>query len=107
MLVLSRHKSQSISLADGLVDVTVVETRPETVRLGITAPRSVPIVRTELAARQHTAGDPGRFVSAAEWQILQQLVATAINVQPRNDPTFMSEFQFSLADACRVMDAHR
>ncbi len=47
MLVLGRRVGESIVIA-GDVTVTVLEVRGEMVRLGIDAPRSVPVQRAEL-----------------------------------------------------------
>ena len=51
MLVLARKKKESI-LIDGHIRVTVIETGNNTVRIGIEAPRDVPIVRSELQDAQ-------------------------------------------------------
>jgi carbon storage regulator len=47
MLVLSRKKNESIVIGDCVV-VTVVEIRGDKVRLGIDAPKEVPIHRREV-----------------------------------------------------------
>ncbi|WP_166830113.1 carbon storage regulator CsrA [Thalassoroseus pseudoceratinae] len=47
MLVLSRKKDESIVINDNVV-ITVVEIRGDKVRLGIQAPREVPIHRQEV-----------------------------------------------------------
>jgi carbon storage regulator len=47
MLVLARKLGQSI-IIDGCTEVTVVEVRGDQVRLGITAPRTISIYRSEL-----------------------------------------------------------
>jgi carbon storage regulator len=47
MLVLTRKRNQSIVI-DGNILVTVVDIHGNHIRLGITAPDSVPIVREEL-----------------------------------------------------------
>ena len=47
MLVLSRKKNESIVIDDKIV-ITVVEIRGDKVRLGIQAPREVPIHRNEV-----------------------------------------------------------
>ena len=49
MLVLSRKKNESI-IIDGNITITVVEVRGDKVRLGIEAPREVPIHRSEVYA---------------------------------------------------------
>ena len=51
MLVLSRRKDQRIVI-DGRISVKIVEVRGGTVRLGIEAPRTVPVHREELLAGQ-------------------------------------------------------
>lgn len=47
MLVLSRKKNESIVIDERIV-ITVVEIRGDKVRLGIEAPREVPIHRSEV-----------------------------------------------------------
>ena len=49
MLVLSRKKNESIVIDENIV-ITVVEIRGDKVRLGIKAPREVPIHRSEIHA---------------------------------------------------------
>ena len=47
MLVLSRHRDESIMIGDDVV-VTIVDIRGDKVRLGIEAPQSVPVHRQEV-----------------------------------------------------------
>ncbi|MFC1762192.1 carbon storage regulator CsrA [Planctomycetota bacterium] len=47
MLVLSRKRDESIMIADN-VEVTIVDIRGEKVRLGITAPKDIPVHRREI-----------------------------------------------------------
>lgn len=47
MLVLSRKKNESIVIAGDIV-ITVVEVRGDKVRLGIEAPKDVPVHRQEI-----------------------------------------------------------
>ena len=47
MLVLSRKKSESIVINDNVV-ITIVEVRGDKVRLGIQAPREIPVHRKEV-----------------------------------------------------------
>ncbi|TFE29030.1 carbon storage regulator CsrA [Cohnella luojiensis] len=49
MLVLSRKKGQSVIIQDQ-IEVTILEIDGETIKLGISAPREVQIVRKELLA---------------------------------------------------------
>jgi carbon storage regulator len=59
MLVLSRKKNESIVIDDRIV-ITVVEIRGDKVRLGIQAPRDVPVHRQEVyeALRKDAAQPP-------------------------------------------------
>ncbi len=47
MLVLSRKKNESIVI-DGCIVVTIVEIKGDKVRLGIDAPKEVPVHRSEV-----------------------------------------------------------
>jgi len=47
MLVLSRQKDESIMIGDD-VEITIVDVRGEKVRLGIAAPKSIPVHRREI-----------------------------------------------------------
>ena len=47
MLVLSRQKDESIMIGDD-VEITIVGVRGDKVRLGITAPKSIPVHRREV-----------------------------------------------------------
>ena len=47
MLVLSRHRDESIMIGDNIV-ITVVDVRGNKVRLGIDAPTDIPVHRQEV-----------------------------------------------------------
>jgi carbon storage regulator len=47
MLVLSRHRDESIMIGDDVV-VTIVDIRGDKVRLGIDAPHEIPVHRQEV-----------------------------------------------------------
>lgn len=55
MLVLTRRKNESV-LVDSDISVTILEIKGNNVKVGINAPRNVPVVRTELLAQnfQHS-----------------------------------------------------
>lgn len=55
MLVLSRKRTESIVIGSNIV-VTVVQCTGQTVRLGITAPREVPVYRQEVLQGQTCSG---------------------------------------------------
>ena len=65
MLVLSRKRNESIVIDDNIV-ITVVEVRGDKVRLGIEAPREVPIHRSEVhdAIRNERAAAEGSDADA-------------------------------------------
>ena len=48
MLVLSRKRGESIVIGNGLVEITIVEANAHRVRLGIIAPRELPVHRKEV-----------------------------------------------------------
>lgn len=47
MLVLSRHRDESIMIGDNVM-ITVVDIRGDKVRLGIDAPQEIPVHRQEI-----------------------------------------------------------
>ena len=47
MLVLSRHRDESIMIGDDIV-ITIVDIRGDKVRLGIDAPQEIPVHRQEV-----------------------------------------------------------
>ena len=54
MLVLSRQKEQTIVVGEN-VRITIVDVKGDKVRLGITAPKSVPVDREEVALARRAA----------------------------------------------------
>ena len=59
MLVLSRKKDESIMIGDD-VKITIVDVRGEKVRLGIKAPKEIPVHRQEVydTIQQQNQGTP-------------------------------------------------
>ncbi len=57
MLVLSRKKNESIVINNDIV-ITVVEIRGDKIRLGIVAPKDVPVHREEVYEAIHGAKAP-------------------------------------------------
>jgi carbon storage regulator CsrA len=55
-LVLTRYGMQSVMIGDD-VEITVLEVLATTVKLGITAPRNVKVLRTEIADREPRGDD--------------------------------------------------
>lgn len=62
MLVMSRKVRESIQIGNDVV-VTVTLIKPDAVRIGITAPRDVKIVRTELISENERGADCGSEMS--------------------------------------------
>ena len=60
MLVLSRQKDESIMIGED-VEITIVDVRGDKVRLGITAPKEIPVHRREVyeAIRREKAQKSG------------------------------------------------
>ena len=52
MLALSRKKDEAIIINDD-IEITVIEIKGDQVKLGITAPKSVPIYRKEAVSYTH------------------------------------------------------
>lgn len=65
MLVLSRKKNESIVISNDIV-ITVVEIRGDKVRLGIEAPKDVPVHRQEVYEAIHGTKAPGSPVVVAK-----------------------------------------
>ena len=77
MLVLSRQRDESIMIGDD-VEITIVDVRGDKVRLGITAPKSIPVHRREIfdaiqrekkqkeAAEAAEAGESGEAGESSE-----------------------------------------
>lgn len=86
MLVLSRQKDQTIMIGD-LVEITVVEVRGDKVRLGITAPVSIPVHRKEVyQAIQRENQEAARAtlddISALQRSVRKAPEATAATERP-------------------------
>jgi carbon storage regulator len=80
MLVLSRKKNESIVVNDVIV-ITVVEIRGDKVRLGIEAPREVPIHRSEVLAAIQAHGQ----ASTVEFVAGQSEAAVPAVSEPHGD----------------------
>lgn len=67
MLVLSRKTGESIKIAEGLIEVFVVQIRGDKVRLGVEAPKDIDVHRNEVFAairrQQREAVQPGSGVA--------------------------------------------
>lgn len=77
MLVLSRKKNESIIINNDIV-ITVVEIRGDKVRLGIVAPKDVPVHRQEVYDAIH--GSPNSAQTASTPVIVNKPVDAAGSV---------------------------
>ncbi|HUG84604.1 MAG TPA: carbon storage regulator CsrA [Euzebya sp.] len=63
MLVLTRRANESIMIGDDIV-ITVLDVRGDQIRIGIRAPRSVPVHREEVYAELQQANQDAASPSA-------------------------------------------
>ena len=70
MLVLTRKSNQSIMIGDD-IELSVLSIAGGTIRLGIQAPRDVPILRTEIYEKPKVPGAFARAVIASARQRLK------------------------------------
>ena len=85
MLVLSRKLGEKIYIGDNIV-ITVVRIQGEKTRIGIEAPRDVPVHRSEVLERirlaaSQTASDAGRRLTGPIPAVSSEFAASAA---PRN-----------------------
>jgi len=69
MLVLSRKAGQAVSIGEDIT-LTVIRVSSGQVRIGITAPRDLPIVRQELSSRAPATSGLAADVCRAEAVVL-------------------------------------
>lgn len=85
MLVLTRKPGEQIMIGDGIV-ITVLEGRGDGVRIGIEAPRGVPIQRREvieaIAAANLAAAEAGAGAGQATEDALRGLLPPAPATKP-------------------------
>lgn len=71
MLALSRKKNEAL-IVNNNVEITVLEIKGEQVKLGITAPRDVPVYRKEVYAQIQEANKEA--VNADSVEVLKKLL---------------------------------
>ncbi|MBQ8613104.1 MAG: carbon storage regulator CsrA [Ruminiclostridium sp.] len=72
MLVVTRKTEESIIIADN-IEIVVLEVAKDRVKLGITAPKNVKIIRNELRNAQDANLDSSKAVSKAAIDAFLQL----------------------------------
>ncbi len=79
MLVLSRHVNESIAIGDTIV-ITVLGIEGDRVKLGVTAPREIPILRQEVYVAIQEQGKLQELLSqnpeAQVFNALRQMLAS-------------------------------
>ena len=73
MLVLSRKKNESIVINDNIT-IVVVEIRGDKVRLGIEAPKEVPVHRREVYDSIHGPQEPGTLGAELEFRPQETMI---------------------------------
>jgi len=73
MLVLSRQKNQTIMIGD-LIEIAIVDIRGDKVRLGITAPVSIPVHRKEVYEAIQAENEAAANVAVDDVTMLEQIV---------------------------------
>jgi carbon storage regulator len=85
MLVLSRQRDESIMIGDD-VEITIVDVRGDKVRLGITAPKHIPVHRREIYdAIQREKAEKGQAESGTPGADEKQGETNDKNAQPPTD----------------------
>ena len=75
MLVLTRRPGESVMIGDDVV-ITVLEVRGDVVRLGIRAPRSVPVHREEVYLELRAANQAAASLSEDAVEALSRLIGS-------------------------------
>ncbi|GAA0278837.1 carbon storage regulator CsrA [Cryptosporangium japonicum] len=75
MLVLTRRPGESVMVGDDVV-ITVLEVRGDVVRLGIRAPRSVPVHREEVFLELRAANQEAASSSEDAVEALTRLIGS-------------------------------
>jgi carbon storage regulator len=89
MLVLSRQKDESIVIGDdGAIEIVIVDVRGDKVRLGITAPKEIPVHRREIydAIQREKAEAKAAEGEAGEGKMAEAKPEKAAEKRPEEDP---------------------
>lgn len=89
MLVLSRQKDESIVIGDdGAIEIVIVDVRGDKVRLGITAPKEIPVHRREIydAIQREKAETKAAEGEAGEGEVAEAKPEKPAEKQPKDDP---------------------
>lgn len=76
MLALTRRVGQSIVISDD-IEITVISMSQDHVKLGVEAPRSIPVYRKEIFVQIKAENESANLVSDKSKQALKDLLAGA------------------------------
>ncbi len=90
MLVLSRHRNERVVIGGGII-VTIVDIRGDKVRLGIEAPKNVPVNREEVQKAIDKGQD--RITAKADRLKAMELTRDEAETQPEAEkPNSMADY---------------
>lgn len=84
MLVVSRKKNEKIIIADGVIEICVIDIRGDKVRLGINAPKEIPVHRQEVfeaiqrVGEKRNGGKKPKFQPVADGSVTNNDAAESI-----------------------------
>ena len=84
MLVLTRQKNESIMIGDN-VELTIVEIRGDKVRLGISAPRDIPVFRKEIFDTIQAENLAASSAGETDLKKVEELLREGLDSQPSPD----------------------
>jgi len=96
MLVLTRKKNESVVIGHN-VSVTVVEIRGDKVRLGIVAPRDIPVHRQEVCDAIHGRESLAGFSLAPAEEAVSEMIIVEAKLEQGGKIRFTSEGGFTVA----------
>lgn len=71
MLILSRKKQESFVISDN-IEITVLEVQGDKVRIGITAPKDIPVLRKEIIETTELNKEASAKSSEQDLDVLKQ-----------------------------------
>ena len=98
MLVLSRRKGQSIIIGKE-VKIYLVDIRGDAARMGVEAPREIPVVRTELVDKEAADADVKRILKSAKCRNRQRVKGLIGHPVTKNEITSALQAKIDIGGA--------